>query len=67
MCFNDFLDQIGYIMHVGENVHSKKGNSYFDVTVKTSAKINVTMRVMKKTNLTIHRDFFMKKIQVKLL
>ena len=63
MCFNDFLDQIGYIMHVGENVHSKKGNSYFDVTVKTSAKINVTMRVMKKTNLTIHRDFFMKKIQ----
>jgi len=48
-------------MDVKESTKSgSSGNYYFDLVFKVSPKDNIFVRVMKKTNITLNREFFQK-------
>lgn len=52
---------IGYIDHVSDESRSRSDNTY-DIKVKTTPTEFVTVRVMKKTNITISKKIFQSKI-----
>ena len=61
-CTNDvyyyILDVTGYVIYVSPTEHSKSGNKYFDVNLKTSLDEYTSVRVMMNSNSEVTQDIF---------